>query len=820
MAFDIEGARKAGYTDDEIIGHLTATRKFDVEGAKQAGYTENDIIDYLSSAAPAQDAETSQIEKPYLDVGANVTSQPTWKQKAGKAFAGIDANTQRERALVTTGLNTGASNILGMPVDTANSVLSLIGLGSEKPVFGSKWIREMTNPAPAKPEGFGERLIATGAELAPGFALPASIAALRPGAKMAGEAMNAVKMLAPTAFGSATARTLAPDNPYADMAAQIAGTMVGSFGLPKFRTIAQIEQELNRTIDQGIQKGLRPLKRPPGGTVQGMNRYQEAAREAVKDIVANKGGTILHDAYGNVARNNIPINAPQMVEAVSQGLTRNVKGYLDAVSRVTKQQVDVPLTRVENALFDFAADNVNQTMSPGAVEYALRRLQNFQGRSFTPEEFEKALQAQTSTVKKLINNPNKDIDHLHVEAKIQKALRETQDDLMAQFDGPEYRQFKNNYAALKQIEADTIQRARVTTRQGPYSLIDFSDVYSFPEIIGGIIAGNPMMVGKGLLTKGVAKYIKYANKPDTAIKRMFSAVDDLMAKLPERGMFTLESGWEPYYEAPEGVPVGQTYESYRPSTRAPVSFKSGLPVPTGMKRSSFPREAPTSMPSDTIQLLRHPMGELGLVPTGIKSGSFPLEDPAQVGQRLSIAERRMVGTPPSMGLSAIEMLKRSMRFPQEKKGIKRRAAGGDVSTGQTYLVGEEGPEIFTPNTKGHITPNHEVYPIFANVVKGLGYEQPFREAMGKIPFVGSRIADQLMSPISAFSMGIGGPKGSGGSGGIGPLKEALNKPKLGAMAPEKFKALRDALDRKWITRDEYNQILNTGRATIKIDKIK
>jgi phage-related minor tail protein len=34
-----------------------------------------------------------------------------------------------------------------------------------------------------------------------------------------------------------------------------------------------------------------------------------------------------------------------------------------------------------------------------------------------------------------------------------------------------------------------------------------------------------------------------------------------------------------------------------------------------------------------------------------------------------------------------------------------RAAGGPVAAGQTYLVGEKGPELFTPSSSGAITPN-------------------------------------------------------------------------------------------------------------------
>src|SRR5690606_18265702 len=38
----------------------------------------------------------------------------------------------------------------------------------------------------------------------------------------------------------------------------------------------------------------------------------------------------------------------------------------------------------------------------------------------------------------------------------------------------------------------------------------------------------------------------------------------------------------------------------------------------------------------------------------------------------------------------------------------RRAAGGPVTAGVPYLVGERGPELFTPDVSGRIIPNHEL----------------------------------------------------------------------------------------------------------------
>ena len=48
MAFDVAGARKAGYSDREIIDHLASSRDFDVEGAIGAGYSLGEIANHMA----------------------------------------------------------------------------------------------------------------------------------------------------------------------------------------------------------------------------------------------------------------------------------------------------------------------------------------------------------------------------------------------------------------------------------------------------------------------------------------------------------------------------------------------------------------------------------------------------------------------------------------------------------------------------------------------------------------------------------------------------------------------------------------------------
>lgn len=59
MGFDIDGARKEGYSDDEIADHLAAQQKFDIAGARKEGYTSAEILPRLVRAHGAPRLATS-----------------------------------------------------------------------------------------------------------------------------------------------------------------------------------------------------------------------------------------------------------------------------------------------------------------------------------------------------------------------------------------------------------------------------------------------------------------------------------------------------------------------------------------------------------------------------------------------------------------------------------------------------------------------------------------------------------------------------------------------------------------------------------------
>lgn len=64
MGFDVQGARKAGYSDAEIADHLGQSEKFDVAGARKSGYSDAEIVGHLTGgqAAPAPTPKRSMVQ--------------------------------------------------------------------------------------------------------------------------------------------------------------------------------------------------------------------------------------------------------------------------------------------------------------------------------------------------------------------------------------------------------------------------------------------------------------------------------------------------------------------------------------------------------------------------------------------------------------------------------------------------------------------------------------------------------------------------------------------------------------------------------------
>jgi hypothetical protein len=52
----------------------------------------------------------------------------------------------------------------------------------------------------------------------------------------------------------------------------------------------------------------------------------------------------------------------------------------------------------------------------------------------------------------------------------------------------------------------------------------------------------------------------------------------------------------------------------------------------------------------------------------------------------------------------IEKPEKDVYYPDDIRGLPRRATGGSVDAGQAYIVGEDSWEVFVPRTAGYIYP--------------------------------------------------------------------------------------------------------------------
>ena len=115
MAFDVEGARKAGYNDEEIANFLGKQSNFDVLGATKAGYGYGDIVKHLVSqppkteatpatpvvAAPTQKQVAEPEEGDFMRGLGNLPGQFQETFGAAKALAGV---LTKSKDLVQSGL--------------------------------------------------------------------------------------------------------------------------------------------------------------------------------------------------------------------------------------------------------------------------------------------------------------------------------------------------------------------------------------------------------------------------------------------------------------------------------------------------------------------------------------------------------------------------------------------------------------------------------------------------------------------------------------------------------------------------------------------
>lgn len=104
MAFDVAGARAAGYSDAEIAEHLAQSSGFDLKGAQGAGYSDGEVIAHLASGAAMRKAKPTVLER--LKESVTGAERRTTQTEALPDWASMPELNSFSLASAKTGLGT------------------------------------------------------------------------------------------------------------------------------------------------------------------------------------------------------------------------------------------------------------------------------------------------------------------------------------------------------------------------------------------------------------------------------------------------------------------------------------------------------------------------------------------------------------------------------------------------------------------------------------------------------------------------------------------------------------------------------------------
>jgi len=179
MAFDVEAARKAGYTDAEIATHLASMSGFDAAGAKKSGYSDGEIIAHLKDAKRGDYKPARSVGEKVVgageaalsavtgatggavggflgglnQVGADIAHLATEGQGYQPARSVEQAATEGARMFTYVPRTEAGQEYAGNVADAAQALAPMAGLGAEAAIIGgamrpsAQMVRAAAEPA-------------------------------------------------------------------------------------------------------------------------------------------------------------------------------------------------------------------------------------------------------------------------------------------------------------------------------------------------------------------------------------------------------------------------------------------------------------------------------------------------------------------------------------------------------------------------------------------------------------------------------------------------------------------------------------------------
>lgn len=358
------------------------------------------------------------------------------------------------------------------------------------------------------------------------------------------------------------------------------------------------EEAVQNKVISLFQKSIKPTAKK---TLAQGEKYSMDTLTALKTIKANADNLNIEDFSGELITGRVP----QSINELAQGLDQTKKlvftQYDDLAKKATGAGASVDAVSVADEVAQVAQNRALQLTNPAVVDYAKgweTRLRDMG--AIDAQTAQEAVQMMNANLQAFYRNPTYDTaSKVAVDAGIANNLRQGLDKAIEGATGEQYTALKRQYGALKAIENDVVRASMREGRKNARGLLDYTDIFTGGQMVGGILSLNPAMFTKGAVERGFKEYIKYLNDPNRAIKNIFDKLNT--------------GGGEAF------VPKSATFQSAADAIKNP---RLGLGLEDVSKNQEFQRLQ--SMTSDTTKMANSSKSGTGATSTTIPKELQPL----------------------------------------------------------------------------------------------------------------------------------------------------------------------------------------------------
>lgn len=438
---------------------------------------------------PSEPSYAERVAQQYSDIGAGITSSI---QKGAETFAKADKGTVAGQVEATGGLlRSGLRTVGGVARAAFTPILEAPGV-KQATEFAAKQITKIPGV---------EKVIKKGTELA------------EKNPEVAKDIGNIVDILT-LGVGSTAAK------PVLKEAGAIGADVIQGTRL----ALTPSESAVQKNIVSLFERSIKPTAQK---TANLKERYDSSVINSLRTIKANSDQLNIEDATGEL----ITGRTPQTINELSQGLDQTKKLVFDQYDALAKKAgtagATIDASPIANEVAKVSQNKALQLTNPGVIKYAQEweeRLRAFG--KLDAETTQEVIKIMNSNLQAFYRNPTYDAaTRVTIDAGIANNFRVALDKAIEGATGEQYQVLKNQYAALKAIENDVVRASLRDARRNVKGLLDYTDIFTGGQMIGGLLSLNPAMFTKGAIERGIKEYIKYLNDPNRAVSNMFQLLD-------------------------------------------------------------------------------------------------------------------------------------------------------------------------------------------------------------------------------------------------------------------------------------------------------